>query len=100
PQTPASEVLQVISGSVADTAPVFDKILDSCERLFAASGLGIYLVDDDGLLRKAGFRSARQKPEAAHGGTFPLPLEGTATAIAIRERRVVHYDDVLAAPDV
>jgi len=98
-QTATAEVLQVISGSVADTAPVFDKILDSCERLFAATGLGIYLVDADGLLRKAGFRSAREKPERALAGTFPRPLEGTATEIAIRERRVVHYGDVLAATD-
>jgi signal transduction histidine kinase len=92
-------VLQVISSSVADTQPVFDKILDSCERLFAASGLGIYLVDEEGLLRKAGFRSAREKPERAVAGTFPRRLEGTATEIAIRERRVVHYGDVLAEPD-
>jgi signal transduction histidine kinase len=99
-QTATSEVLQVISGSVADTAPVFDKILDSCERLFAASGLGIYLVDEEGMLRTAGFRSAREKPERALAGTFPRRLEGTATEIAIRERRVVHFGDVLAEPGV
>jgi signal transduction histidine kinase len=98
-QTATAEVLQVISSSVADTAPVFDKILDSCERLFAATGLGIYLVDGEGLLRKAGFRSARENPERALAGTFPRPLEGTATEIAIRERRVVHYGDILAERD-
>jgi hypothetical protein len=38
------------------------------------------------MLRKAGFRSAREKPERALAGTFPRPLEGTATEIAIRER--------------
>ena len=97
-QTATSAVLQVISSSVADTQPVFDKILDSCERLFAATGLGIYLVDAEGQLRKAGFRGVREKPERALGGKFPRPLEGTATEQAIRERRVIHYPDVLAEP--
>jgi signal transduction histidine kinase len=98
-QTATAEVLQVISSSVADAQPVFDKILDSCERLFAATSLGIYLVDGSGMLDKAGFRAAREKPERALAGQLPRPLEGTATAIAIRERRVVHFADVLGAPE-
>ncbi len=36
-QTATAEVLQVISGSVAERQPVFDKILESCERLFAGT---------------------------------------------------------------
>ena len=44
-QTATAEVLQVISSSVADTAPVFDKILDSCQHLFATEQLGIFLVE-------------------------------------------------------
>ena len=98
-QTATAEVLQVISGSVADARPVFDTILDSCERLFAATGLGIYLIDDAGMLQKGGFRAEQVKPLRAVAGAFPRPLEGTATELAIRERRVVHYPDVLAAPD-
>jgi len=98
-QTATAEVLQVISGSVADANPVFDKILDSCERLFAATSLGIYLVDDSGMLHKAGFRAAREKPERALAGQLPRPVDGTATGIAIREKRVVHYADVLGAPE-
>jgi signal transduction histidine kinase len=98
-QTATAEVLQVISGSVADANPVFDKILDSCERLFAATSLGIYLVDEHGMLHKAGFRAALEKPERALAGQLPRPVEGTATGIAIRERRVVHFPDVLGAPE-
>ncbi|MEO7334991.1 MAG: ATP-binding protein [Caldimonas sp.] len=95
-QTATAEVLQVISSSVADTGPVFHKILDSCERLFSATGLGIYLIDPSGMLQMGGFRGAAL---GAVVGAFPRPLEGTATETSIRERRVVHYPDVLAAAD-
>ena len=98
-QTATAEVLQVISSSVADAQPVFDKILDSCERLFSASGLAIYLLDESGLLRSGGFRA--RTPEAADmirsaTGEFPRRVEGTATELAIVGKRVMHYADVLA----
>jgi len=102
-QTATAAVLQVISSSVADANPVFDKILDSCERLFAATGLGIYLIDDAGMLHLGAFRGNAMglaDPVRAVGGVFPRPLEGTATALAVRERRVVHFADALADPDV
>src|SRR6202011_641026 len=44
-QTAAAEGLQVISSSVADTAPVFDTILASCQRLFASEQLAVMLLD-------------------------------------------------------
>jgi signal transduction histidine kinase len=100
-QTATAEVLQVISSSVADTQPVFDKILDSCQRLFAATSLGIFLVDGDRMLQMGGFRGDSLAPGGAvHAvaGAFPRPLAGTATELAIRERRVIHYGDVLADP--
>ena len=78
-QTATAEVLQVISSSVADTAAGFDKILDSCERLFAASGLGIYLVDAAGVLRVGGFGGSGPGRGRAGGGRIPAPIDGTAT---------------------
>ena len=39
-QTATAEVLQVISGSMADAQPVFERILDSCERLFGTQEHG------------------------------------------------------------
>ncbi len=47
-QTATAEVLEVISASVADTAPVFDKILESCKKLFDSSEQGIVLVTPEG----------------------------------------------------
>jgi signal transduction histidine kinase len=53
------------------------------------------------MLRKAGYRGSRENPERAlYIGSFPRPLEGTASEQAIRERRVVHFGDVLADPGV
>ncbi len=96
-QTATAEVLRVISSSVADTAPVFEKILDSCQHLFAAEQLGIFLVGDDGQLHIGAVRGEQLE---TLNNEFPMPLENTATAIAIRERRPVHYPDVAAMDDV
>ena len=38
-QQATAQVLQLIGRSVADTGPVFDKILEGCERLFTMAGL-------------------------------------------------------------
>ena len=98
-QTATAEVLQVISSSVSDAQPVFDKILDSCEKLFAATGLGIYLVDDAGMLQRGAFRRKGEGAPIPGSGAFPRSLDGTATAVALKSRRVIHYADVLAAAD-
>ena len=36
-QTATAEILQVISGSITDTQPVFDAIVQSCRRLFGGT---------------------------------------------------------------
>jgi signal transduction histidine kinase len=50
-----------------------------------------------------GYRGETLGPRGAvqaMAGTFPRPLEGTATEMAIRDRRVVHFADALADPGV
>ncbi len=95
-QTATADVLQVISGSVADTAPVFDKILDSCQHLFATEQMGIFLVGDDGHVHAAAWRGSAIEAIAR---TFPKPLEQTMTAHVIRERRTIHIPDTAAMAD-
>ena len=91
-QTATADVLQVISGSMADAQPVFDRILASAEDLFDAQVLGVYLVGDDAMVHKAAIRGQfKERIEAQ----FPIRLEGSATGAAIEKGHVVSYGDVL-----
>ncbi len=91
-QRASGEVLAAISSSIADTTPVFDKILTSCERLFEGRLVQINLIGDDGLIHLGAHHSpARGRIEKM----FPLPLdESSATGTAILRRSAVHYPDV------
>jgi PAS domain S-box-containing protein len=96
----SAEVLQVISSSVADTQPVFDKILESCERLFQGLNVGICPVGDDGAVHLAAYHGPNREELERH---YPVPLsEESGAGVAILHRRVVHYPDVehgAAVPD-
>jgi signal transduction histidine kinase len=99
-QRASGEVLSAISSSIADATPVFDKILDSCERLFAGKVAGINLVGEDGLIRQAAYHGPGREELAK---IYPLPIDtqsGTGTAIFTRS--VVHYPDIEdeAVPEV
>jgi GAF domain-containing protein/DNA-binding response OmpR family regulator len=95
-QTATAEVLQVIGSSVADTAPVFDKILDSCQHLFATEQLGIFQVREDGMIDVAAWRGEALGVVAR---TFPKPIEESASAQVLREKRVLYIPDAAAAAD-
>ena len=90
-------MLQTISGSVADTQPVFERILASSARLFGTDEVFLLTLDDDGeRLHLSGHRGAMA--EAARP-LFPIPLAGTGTEICLRERRVVRFNDALNGAD-
>jgi signal transduction histidine kinase len=95
-QTATSEVLQVISGSVADAQPVFDKILQSCQHLFAGSQMGIVLVGDDGQLHLgAHLGSAHAQLERL----YPRPIDQSGLERQMSGPEVVHIADVLGNPE-
>jgi GAF domain-containing protein len=94
-QKASAEVLAVISSSVADTKPVFAKILDSCKHLFGGDELDVLLVDGQGRLQVAAYVGDAREAVMA---TFPAQVEGSAPGRAITERRVVHYADVVNDP--
>src|SRR4029453_3658479 len=91
-QKGSGEVLRAISSSIADTAPVFDKILQSCQRLFAGTIVGLNLVGDDGRLHIGPYHGAHREEFER---IFPIPLTAdSGSGRSIVERRVVHYPDV------
>jgi GAF domain-containing protein/CheY-like chemotaxis protein len=98
-QTATAEVLQVISSSVSDTAPVFEKILDSCQHLFDTEQTAIFLMRDDNHVYAGAVRGSAFAIAVEQGHLGPTPEEGTITGRAIRERRVVHIPDFATAPD-
>jgi GAF domain-containing protein len=96
-QQAAGEILSVISSSVADTKPVFDKILESGRRLFGSDEMDVLVVDEAGQLQIAAYVGNSHDAVAA---TFPAPVERTPAGQAIRARRVVHWPDVIHGEDV
>ncbi|MCB1745563.1 MAG: GAF domain-containing protein, partial [Gammaproteobacteria bacterium] len=92
-QTATGEVLAAIGSSVADTAPVFEKILDGIEALIPGGIPAVLLIDEHEQIDLA---ACRGMPEAVARAPFPCPVSGTPTALAIAEQRVLHYPDVAA----
>jgi len=97
-QKASGEVLSVISSSISDTAPVFDKILESCERLFAGRIVGLNLVREDGMLHLGAYHGAHREEFER---IFPLPVTPeSGSGLSIVERRVVHYPNTERGDEV
>jgi signal transduction histidine kinase/DNA-binding response OmpR family regulator/putative methionine-R-sulfoxide reductase with GAF domain len=96
-QTASAEVLQAISGSVADTQPVFERILASSARLFGTDEVMLLTLDDDG--ERLHLRGHRGAMAEAAKPLFPIALAGTGTEICLRERRAMRFDDALNGAD-
>ena len=92
-QTATAEVLQVISRSVSDAAPVFETIMEACQRLFGLEAVAVYLVDDD-MVRGVAHRGWSY----GDWGRDVTPLAGSTTGLAIAERRTIHFPDLADKP--
>jgi GAF domain len=95
-QKASAEILSVISGS-ADPQPVFEKILASCKHLFGGDELSVLLVDEQDQLIIAAYLGDYYDVVSP---TFPTPVERAPIGRAIRERRVLHWPDVINDDDV
>src|SRR4029079_5954855 len=83
-QTATSDVLQAIGSSMADTKPVFERILDSVERLFDIRQSSIILAPGDGMLHLAARRGPG--PEAMDQ-LSPAPVDQSRGSEVVRTAR-------------
>jgi GAF domain-containing protein/DNA-binding response OmpR family regulator len=91
-QTATADVLQVISSSMADAQPVFERILDSCQALFGTVDMGVCLVSGD----QIGFPAYRGLFAEAIKTEYPRPLAGSVSEGVMRGGEVVHIPDASA----
>jgi signal transduction histidine kinase len=90
-QKASAEVLGAISSSIADTRPVFDKILESCERLFEGHLVGVTLVTPDGKIELGGYHGPDYEKLKS---VYPLPLsQESGSGMAILKGVVGQYPD-------
>ena len=86
-QIATSEVLQTISNSISDAKPVFERILESTERLIDCKHSGIYLIADE----KFHCAAARGPDAAVIRANYPVPLAETPAPEIMAQRRQLIY---------
>ena len=97
-QTATSEVLQAIGNSMADTQPVFERILDSVERLFDIRQCAVMLAAGDGMLHLAARRGIGIE---AMDRFYPVPLAQTMAGDVVetgQQTYVASAASALASP--
>ncbi|MCP5072325.1 MAG: GAF domain-containing protein, partial [Rhodobacteraceae bacterium] len=94
-QKASAEILSVISQSVEDTQPVFEKILESCKTLFKSEHLAVMLVDDQDQLHLNAYLGHLEKEMA---GAFPAPVGKTPAGAAIKKGEIAHFKNIKSDP--
>jgi PAS domain S-box-containing protein len=97
-QTATSEILRVISSSPTDVQPVFATIGERARRLCDAD-ISVISRFDGELIHLAELHGVAPEGVEAVRHAFPMRLDAeTVTARAVRDRALVHIEDVLADP--
>ncbi len=109
-QAATAELLQVVGSSVADPQPVFDKILDSCARLFGVKASNITVQGNDGLVHLLSWKvhagSVSGDPHADEQvrqrlmATYPRTFEGSGVEAVRKAGCVLNFPDVMHGPGV
>jgi signal transduction histidine kinase len=93
----ASEVLQIISNSPGELAPVFAAMLANAARLCEAKFGGLFLYREGGLHFAAGHNVPSAFAEVRRRGPFH-PRPGNPVGDVIRTKQMVHTIDLAATP--
>lgn len=92
-QTATAEVLEVISNSVEDAQPVFEKILESCQRVIPCSDMSILTIEADNLVHLGAVHGPIGTATAK--GYKPLPVAQTIIHGAAEAGKLVYVQDAL-----
>src|SRR5882757_3109343 len=92
-QTATADVLQIISSSPGDLAPVFEKMLVNATRVCSAK-FGTMLLAENGSMRPAAQYNVPAEFAAARGDRVLTPHPKSALAKAISTKQVVHVADM------
>ena len=96
-QTATSDVLQIISSSPGDLAPVFEKMLENATRVCGAEFGGMNLIEN-GLARQVALYNAPAEFAKARIDKVFRPYPEGAMATLIRSKQVVHLPDMRTTP--
>ncbi len=92
-QTTTAEVLRVISASPGDTAPVFQAIVQACQRLFAGRAVAVTVARGD-MIETTAFATDGTPGLRQGGFLVPWPLDtGSAAGAALLQRRIINVAD-------
>jgi signal transduction histidine kinase len=96
-QTATADVLQIISSSPGDLAPVFEKMLENATRVCGAEFGSMVLVESDTLRQAALYNAPPALAEIRANKVFQIHPK-SSMAEAIRSRQVIQVKDMRNLP--